>query len=138
MSKHMISSCRRSALAVLAGLLFLLTGCHRAPKDSGPLYIMLMFNGGACSQNGSSGVIEIDPDRAVIFQTAAELTEFEVRFTACPFSSCPASSPNGRAVNVGPPNPGTVGTTFMYAGITMNHQSCSNAGTMGLRVKPAP
>jgi hypothetical protein len=138
MSKHMTSSCRRSALAVLAGFLFLLPGCHRAPKDSGPLYIMLMFNGGACSQNGSSDVIDVDQDRAVIYQTAAELTQFEVRFTACPFGSCPASSLHGRSVNVGPPNPGTVSTTFMYSGITMNHQPCNNAGKMGVRVKLTP
>lgn len=134
----MISNCRRGAFAVLAGCLFFLPGCHRATKDSGPFYIMLMFNGGTCSQNGSSDVIEIDPDRAVIYETAAELTDFEIRFTACPFTSCPVSSPNGRSINVGPPNPGTVGTTFMYSGITMNHESCDNAGKMGLRIKPAP
>lgn len=134
----MTSSCSRSALAVLAVFLFFLPGCHRAPKDSGPLYIMLMFNGGACEQNGSLGVIEVAQDRAVIYQTAAELTDFEVRFTACPFGSCPVSSPHGRSVNVGQPNPGTAGTTFTYAGITMNHQSCNNAGAMGLRVKLAP
>jgi hypothetical protein len=112
-----------------------LPGCHRATKDAGPLYIMLMFNGGACEQNGSTDVIEVSQDRAVIYQTAAELTDFEVRFKACPFSSCPVSSPHGRSVNVGQPNPGTVGATFNYAGITMNHQSCSNAGAMGVRVK---
>ncbi len=128
----------RAALAVLAAVLFVLPGCHRTPKDPGPLYIMLMFNGGACEQNGSTEVIEVPADRAVIYQTAAELTDFEVRFTACPFSSCPVSSPHGRSVNVGQPNPGAGGTTFNYAGITMNHQSCNNAGAMGLRVKLAP
>ena len=97
----------RAALAVLAAVLFFLPGCHRTPKDPGPLYIMLMFNGGACEQNGSTDVIEVPPDRAVIYQTAAELTDFEVRFTACPFSSCPVSSPHGRSVNVGQPNPGS-------------------------------
>ena len=134
----MTSTYSRAALAVLAAVLSVLPGCHRTPKDSGPLYIMLMFNGGACEQNGSTEVIEVPADRAVIYQTAAELTDFEVRFTACPFSSCPVSSPHGRSVNVGQPNPGAGGTTFNYAGITMNHQSCNNAGTMGLRVKLTP
>ncbi len=134
----MTSSHSRAALIVLATFLSFLPGCHRAPKDSGPLYIMLMFNGGACEQNGSTDVIEVAQDRAVIYQTAAELTDFEVRFTACPFSSCPVASPNGRSVNMGKPNPGTAGTTFNYAGITMNHQSCNNGGAMGLRVALAP
>ncbi len=134
----MTSSCALSALAVLAAFLFFLPGCHRAPKDPGPLYIMLMFNGGACEQNGSTDFLEVAPDRAVIYQTAAELTDFEVRFKACPFSSCPVSSPHGRSVNVGKPNPGSAGSTFDYSAITMDHQSCNNGGTMGLRVKLEP
>ncbi len=134
----MTSNCSRSALAVLAACLVFLPGCHRPAKDSGPLYIMLMFNGGACEQNGSSGVIEAAQDRVIIYQTAAELAEFEVRFVACPFGSCPVSSPHGMSVNVGKPNPGTAGTTFTYAGVKIDNQPCNNASSMGLRVKLAP
>jgi len=134
----MTSSCSRCALAVLAVFLFLLPGCHRAPKDTGPLYIMLMFNGGACEQNGSSGVIDVYQDQAVIYETAAQLTEFQVRFAACPFASCPVSSPHGRSVNIGQPNPGTVGATFNYSGMTINNQSCNDAEAMGIRVKLRP
>ncbi|MGA2370269.1 MAG: hypothetical protein ACLP3R_24105 [Candidatus Korobacteraceae bacterium] len=134
----MTSSCRRSALAVMAILLFFLPGCHRAPKDSGPLYIMLMFNAGACEQNGSSGVIDVYQDQTVIYQTAAELAEFQVRFAACPFASCPANSPHGTSVNMGQPNAGIVGTIFNYSGMTINNQSCNDAEAMGIHIKLRP
>jgi hypothetical protein len=132
----MTTTCRRSALAVLAGFLLFLSNCRQARKESGPQYIMLTFNAGACEQNGSTGVIEIDQNRAVIYQIAAELPQFEVRFKACPFASCPVTSPHGTSVNVGKPNAGAAGTTFTYSGLTINNQACNDAGAMGVHVKP--
>jgi len=128
----------RTALAVLITFLLSLAGCHRGTTQPEPLYIMLTFNAGACQQNGSYGVVDVYQNQVVIYQTAAALPEFQVRFAACPFASCPVDSPHGMSVNVGQPNAGTAGATFNYSGLTINNQQCSDAGTMGVRVKPSP
>jgi hypothetical protein len=117
-------------------LLLVLLGCHRTPVDAGPQYIMLTFNNAACEQNGSTDVIEIASNRAVVYQGAAIISQFEVRFGACPFSSCPINSPYGTSMNVGPPNPGTAGTTFNYTGMTIQKEPCKNAASLGVRIKP--
>ena len=123
--------------AVLACLLLMvLLGCHKRTSETGPQYIMLTFNNAACEQNGSTDVIEISPNRPVVYQGAAILSQFEVRFAACPFSSCPVSSPHGTSMNVGLPNPGTAGSTFNYTGMTIQNEPCRNAGSLGVRVKP--
>ena len=133
----MTSRHRRSAVAALAIALLALSGCHRE-KQSGPLYILLTFNGGACEQNGSTGVIDVFQNQAVIYEGAASLAEFEVQFPACPFGSCPVSSPHGTSVNIGQPSAGTVGTTFKYSGMTINDERCENASQMGVRVRSGP
>ncbi|MGA2903678.1 MAG: hypothetical protein ABSD98_07595 [Candidatus Korobacteraceae bacterium] len=138
MRTYLTSPCRRAALAVLAGFLLSLASCHRATTQPEPLYIMLTFNAGTCQQNGSYGVIDVYQNQAVIYQNAAVLPEFQVRFAACPFASCPVNSPNGTSMNVGQPNSGTVGTTFNYTGMSINNQPCNDAEAMGVRIMPAP
>jgi hypothetical protein len=132
----MRSRCGRCAVAVavLAGCLLVLPCCHRAQAKSPLLYVLLTYNNGVCEQNGSSDVVAVAPDQAVIYQAASMLRDFQVRFTTCPFASCPADSPHERSENVGRPNPGTAGATFTYSGLTMSGQPCQNAGAMGVRV----
>ncbi|HLI63993.1 MAG TPA: hypothetical protein VKV05_11370 [Terriglobales bacterium] len=126
------------AVAILAVGLLLLSGCHRSPEKSPLVYIMLTYNGGVCEQNGSSGIVDVSPNQAVVYQGAAPLSEFQVRFATCPFASCPVDSPYGTSENVGRPNPGTAGGTFQYSGLTMNNQPCQNAGVMGVRITSGP
>lgn len=134
----MTSFSNRCLLAIVVSLLLFLPSCHRNTTQSGPQYIMLTFNNGACEQNGSTDLVEISPDQPLIYQGAASLNQFEVQFNACPFGSCPVNSPHGTSMNVGQPNPGTAGKTFNYTGMTINNQSCSNGGAMGLRIKSGP
>jgi len=132
-----VSSARWMAL-VIPALLLLLPGCHRNTESFEPQYIMLTFNGGACEQNGSNGVVEVIANQPVIFQGAtAMLTQFQIDFSNCPFASCPVSSPAGDSANVGKPTPGSAGTTFHYAGMTIDHERCNDTENMGLRVRPA-
>src|SRR5579863_3148138 len=95
-------------LAVVAGLLLLLPGCHnKVPTgQQGPQYIMLTYNGGNCQQNGSTGVIDVWSSEPVIYQGASALNSFNIQFAGtCPYATenCPVSSPNGNPVNVGQP-----------------------------------
>jgi hypothetical protein len=133
-----MTSCRRLiALAVVAGFLVFLPGCHRTPPTTaGPLYIMLTYNNGTCQQNGSTGVVDVAPGQSAIYQGAAALAEFQVQFTACPFTSCPINSPNGTSVNAGPPVANAAGNTYYYSAMTINNQQCNNIGPLGLRVWP--
>ena len=130
--------CKRSALAVLTGTLLLLAACHHQTKETGPQYIMLTFNGGACEQNGTADVIEIHEGRGVVYQGASLVSQFEVRFATCPFAECPVSSPHGTSVNVGQPNANSVGRTFNYIGMSINGDPCRNASSMGVRILPGP
>jgi hypothetical protein len=132
--------CSWLALAVLAALLVCLPAYQRvragqaAPTSQN---ISLAYNSnGTCTQNGSSGVIDIVNNLPVVYQGATALTQFQVQFTTCPFaaSNCPVNSPNGSAVNAGTPT-GTVGTTYNYSSITINNQSCKGVSSMGVRVK---
>ena len=126
------------ALAVLAASLVGLTSCQRtSAAQPATQTISLSYNNGSCQQNGSSGVIDIVQNQPVVFKGATSLNQFQAQFTTCPFSSCPVNSPNGSPVNVGQPT-GTVGTTYNYSSITINNQSCSGVGSMGLRVKSGP
>jgi hypothetical protein len=128
--------CKGSALAVLTGVLLLLPACHRQ-KDTGPQYIMLTFNAGACEQNGSTDVIAIDQDRAVVYLGASLVSQFEVRLNACPFTSCPISSPHGTSMNVGQPRSDAVGKTFNYTAVSINGDECKNAASLGIRIQSA-
>lgn len=129
------------ALAVVTGLLILLPGCHKPVGQQGPQYIMLTYNGGNCQQNGSTGVIDIWSNQAVIYQGASALNSFQIQFAGdCPFATgnCPVSSPNGNPINVGQPNGNAVNNTFYYSSMMINAQQCTDGGAMGLRVKGGP
>ena len=133
---------RLFALAVVAGLLVVLPGCHSSPtgQQQGPQYIMLTYNNGNCQQNGSSGVIDIWSSQSVIYQGASALTEFQIQFSSCPFAAanCPVNSPNGNAINVGQPTGSAVNNTYYYSSMMINNQQCTLAGPMGVRVRPGP
>jgi hypothetical protein len=130
-----VRSARWTALAISAFLLYL-PGCHRSATLE-PQYILLTFNGGACQQNGTNGVVEVSADQPVIYQGASGmLTQFQVQFTICPFASCPVNSPAGDSANVGKPLAASAGATFRYSGMSINNQRCIDADTMGLRVRP--
>jgi hypothetical protein len=127
----------RMAVAVAICLLIPLAGCQRkSSRPSGPLYIMLTFNSGACEQNGSTGIIEINSNQAVVYEGAAILGKFQVQFADCPFASCPVNSPNGTPVNVGAPNAAYAGMTFNYTGFSIDDHPCTNARQLGVRVRP--
>lgn len=128
-----LGGCYRTAVVIC--LLLVLVGCHKSTSDTGPQYIMLTFNNAVCEQNGSADIIEIPPNRAVVYEGAAIISQFEVRFAACPFSSCPVSSPHGTSENVGPPSPGTGGATFNYTGMTIDNEPCKNASSLGVRIR---
>ena len=132
----MIRQQRIAAVAAL-GVFAALAGCHRDSQAKGPQYIMLMYNGGDCQQNGSDGIVDIYANQALIYQGATMQNEFQVRFTSCPLADgfCPVNSPNGNSVNVGTPLGSAAGSTFMYNGMTINHQLCKNADSMGVRVR---
>jgi hypothetical protein len=132
-----VSAARWTAL-VISAFLLLLPGCHRNSESFEPQYIMLTFNNGACQQNGTNGVVEVVANQPVIFQGATGyLSQFQIDFSNCPFASCPVSSPAGDSANVGKPTPGSAGTTFHYAGMSINHERCTGTENMGLRVRPA-
>lgn len=125
-----------SALAVLGGALMFLPACHHQTKETGPQYIMLTFNAGACEQNGSTDVVTVHQGRSVVYQGASLVSQFEVRLNACPFAECPVNSPHGTSVNVGQPKMDAVGTTFNYTAMSINGDSCSNAASLGVRILP--
>jgi hypothetical protein len=133
----MRSSCRRLTLAVVVAFLVLLMGCHHTSPVAqlGPLNINLSYNNGSCQQNGSSGVIDVYQNQSVTYQGATVLSQFQVQFATCPFSSCPVTSPNGAPVTPGQPNPGTAGNTYYYSSVMINNQPCNGVGAMGLRIK---
>jgi hypothetical protein len=130
---------RQLALAVLTCCIALLPACHKPPGESGPVYIMLMYNGGDCVQNGDAGVVDIYPNQAVIYQGATAQSQFKIDFASCPLAAgnCPVDSPNGNSVNVGAPLASTAGSTFMYTGMTIDNRPCKGAESMGVRVRPA-
>ena len=126
------------ALAALAALLICFTSCQRVSANQNNQTITIAMNGdGTCTQNGSSGVIDVYKNQPVVYQGATALTEFQVGFSTCPFSSCPVSSPSGTAVNVGAPT-GTAGTTYNLSSMTINNQQCKSMGAMGVRIKNGP
>jgi hypothetical protein len=127
-----------TAPVILASLLLLFPGCrNQSGRTPDPLYIMLTFNAGNCEQNGSYGMVDVYENQAVIYQGAALLSDFQVRFSRCPFESCPVNSPHGTSENVGRPKAGTAGTTFNYSGITIDGNSCNGAANMGIRIQPS-
>jgi hypothetical protein len=123
--------------AVLLALLIALAACHKTPVASDePLYIMLVYNGGNCEQNGGTGIVDIYAGQAVIYQGATAQSQFKIDFASCPFSggNCPVNSPNGNSANVGPPLASAAGSTFMYSGMMIDNRPCDGAQSMGVRV----
>ncbi len=132
----MASRQRRFALAALASFLIFLPGLQSQNAGPAPLYVTLNYNGGACTQNGSTGTLEVAAGQDVWFQTAAAVSQFQVGFATCAFSSCPVTSPQGKPVDAGV----TVSTgTFYYSTISIGNQTCNNGpGSFGLHIKPGP
>jgi hypothetical protein len=132
----------RITLAVLVSLLVFLPACNRhvPVKGEGPFYIMLVYNGGSCQQNGSMGTIDVPQDQPIIYQGATALSNFQIELQRCPFAAvnCPVNSPNGNSVNVGAPVPGSANTTFPYSAMTINGQACTDGAQMAIRVRGGP
>ena len=134
----MVSRPRLLALAFLIAALVCLTSCQRVSANQNTQTISIKMNAdGTCQQNGSSGVIDINNTQPVSYQGAATLSQFQVQFSTCPFTSCPVNSPTGAAVNVGVPT-GTVGTTYNISAMTINNQQCKSVSGMGLRQGHGP
>ena len=134
----MVLGPRWLAFALLVTSLAWLTGCQRVTASQNTQTVAISMNvDGTCTQNGSSGVIELAPAQPVMYQGAANSTQFQIQFTSCPFSSCPVSSPNGMAVNVGAPT-GTPGTTYNISSMTINNQACKGVGSMSVKIKGGP
>jgi hypothetical protein len=101
--------------------------------------ITLTLNGTSLEQNGSSGVIDIYQNEAVVYQTgmgSTPITQFSIQFTNDPYASA-VNSPSGSAVTV-QPNQGTAGNTYNYSSVTINNQQLSGVSPMGVRIRPGP
>jgi len=134
----MVSGSRWLTLALLVASLIGLTSCQRVSANQATQTVAISMNAdGTCTQNGSSGVIDLYKSQPVVYQGAATLQQFQVQFSTCPFGSCPVNSPSGAAVNVGAPS-GTVGTTYNLSSVTINNQTCKSVGSMGVRLKGGP
>jgi hypothetical protein len=131
----------RFALPVLLALLIVVPGCRKEHpvKALGPLTISLAYKQGQCTQNGSTGTIDVEQDQDVTYVPASAGTAFNIQFSTCPFASgkCPVGSPQGTAQNVGAPTAATVNTTYYYSSVTINNHTCNNGvQSWGLRIKP--
>lgn len=130
----------RFALPVMLALLIVLPSCNKPPVgQAGPFTISLAYNGGQCTQNGSTGVIDVEQNWNVTYQGAAALSEFNVQFSSCPFAAgkCPVNSPQGTAQNPGMPSAANANTTYYYSSVSISNQTCNNGpGTFGVHIKP--
>lgn len=127
------------ALAVVLAVLIVLPSCNKPPvAQAGPFTISLAYNGGQCTQNGSTGVIDVEQNWDVTYKTASAMTPFNVQFSSsCPFApgKCPVSS--GGSQNPGMPTPASVNNYYYYGTVTINNQTCNNGpGTFGVHIKP--
>jgi len=123
---------------VLAACVVCFTSCQRVAANQNTQTVSIAMNpDGTCTQNSSSGVIDIYKNQQVVYQGATALNQFQVQFSTCPFSSCPVNSPSGTAMNVGAPT-GAVGTTYNLSGMTINNQQCKSVSPLGLRIKGGP
>ncbi len=139
----MTSRQRCLAVSVVMVLLIVLLGCNdRDQKNKmlgSPLTISLAYNQGQCTQNGSSGVIDVVEGQNVTYQGPSATTAFSVQFSSCPFASgkCPANSPQGGAQDMGAPTASAVNNTYYYSSVTIGGQTCSNGiSSFGLHIKP--
>ena len=133
----------RFALPLLIAFLTILPGCqeHHPVGLVGPLTIKLANNNGQCTQNGSTGVIDVVEGQDITYElaVAGANPQFDVQFSSCPFASakCPVNSPQGTPQDVGTPTASAVNNTYYYSSVTVNNQACNNgASTFGLRIKP--
>ena len=131
---------RFALLVVVLALLIVLPSCNKPlVGQPGPFTISLAYNGGQCTQNGSTGVIDVEQDWDVTYQGAAALSGFNVQFSSCPFAAgkCPVNSPQGTPQNPGTPSAANANTTYYYSSVTINNQTCNNGpGTFGVHIKP--
>ncbi len=142
----MTSRQSRCALLVIVACLIIVSGCHEdhpaaspTAAQAGPVTLSLAYNGGQCTQNGSSGVIDVELNQNVTYIGPSSTTPFYVPFSSCPFAAanCPVNSPNGGPQNPGTPTGATANTTYYYGTVTVGGQSCSNGPqTFGIRIKP--
>lgn len=133
----------RFALPLLIAFLTILPGCQENHPVGlvGSLTIKLANNNGQCTQNDSTGVIDVEQDQDVTYELAASSAnpEFNVQFSTCPFASgkCPANSPQGTSDDMGTPTAASVNNTYYYSSVTINGQSCNNGtNTFGVHIKP--
>ena len=134
----MVSGSRWLALALLVASLICLTSCQRVSANQNTQTVAVAMNAdGTCTQNSSSGVIDLYKSQSVTYQGPSNSTQFQVQFSTCPFGSCPVSSPSGTAVNAGTPT-GTIGTTYNLSSMTINNTQCKTVGSMGVRLKGGP
>jgi hypothetical protein len=138
----MTSRQSRFALLLVMVLLIHLPACNRErPVAAGALTITLAISNGQCTQNNSTGVIDVEDDQDVTYElgAAGANPQFNVQFSSCPFASanCPVNSPQGTSKNAGTPTASAVNNTYYYSSVTVNNQSCKNgSGTFGFHVKP--
>jgi hypothetical protein len=137
----MTSRLSRFALAVVLAFLIVVPGCQQSRQvgAAGPFNISLAYNNGQCTQNGSTGVIDVEQNWNVTYQMASVTTPFNVQFSSCPFATgkCPVSSPQGGAQNPGTPSNASLNTTYYYSSVSVNNQTCNNGpGTFGVHIKP--
>ncbi len=130
----------RFALPVALACLTVLPACHKTPVEAlGPLSISLAYNQGQCTQNGSTGTIDVVQNQNVTYVPASAGTPFNIQFSTCPFAAgkCPVNSPQGAPQDMGAPTAATANTTYYYSSVTINNQPCTNGpGTFGFHVKP--
>jgi hypothetical protein len=137
----MTSRQSRFAFPLVLALLIVLPSCEKKTVvgASGPYPIALAYNNGQCTQNGSTGVLDVDDNWTVTYEGPSATTPFNVEFSSCPYATgkCPVSSPQGGSQNVGTPTSSSVNNTYYYSSVSINNQPCNNSpGTFGMHVKP--
>ena len=136
----MTSRQSRFALPIVLALLIVLPSCNKPPvRQLGPLTISLAYNNGQCTQNGSTGMIDVVQDQNVTYVPASVNIPFYAQFSTCPFAAgkCPISSPQGTPQSPGAPTAASANTDYYYSSVTINNQACNNSpGTLGLHIKP--
>jgi hypothetical protein len=132
-----MASRRWVVLAVLAVLLICLAGYDRVHAQTS-VTITLNYNSStqACTQtssDGQSGVIAVAQGSMVTYQSQTAVNQFTVAVSgsACPFNSCPVSSPNGSPKSVSAT--GAVGS-YTYSSVGLGSNQCNNPGQLGLRI----
>ena len=132
------------ALAIFGCLLLVLTGCKPSPQPGmgggpgpgtlfPPVSIVVNYNGGNCLQNGSPAPVSVPRGAAIIWQSSSISPNHQlaVHFTPGGSPFYEFNSPDGSSVTSGPTS-GQSGSTYPYASLTVDGQSCINAGALGI------